>query len=1445
MLNHHITSIASSVFVLGAVLSGVIAPAYAASIDDTNKHIWSENVGWLNAGTTEGAVSVLPDHLEGYIWSDNIGWIRLGTHTAGDAHTYTNTGNTDYGVNRDSSTGELSGYAWSENAGWINFGTSDGNARIMDDGVFSGYVWSDNIGWIKLAGTAADGAVYGAKSAPLTNAAPTFTAFSAAIATTNEDTEVLITLADLMAQGDEADSDGMVDGFVVSNVTTGTLRIGADASTATVWNANTNRLIDARNNGYWTPAEDANGTLNGFTVKAVDNDGDESATAVQAQFVVGSVNDAPTISAVSLAGELTYNQVLTANVSGYSDPDTGDTTGDYIYQWQRATEASCTTGKADISGANSSTYTLTSADVGSYICVTVTPRDSQGLEGLPITGTSAVVVAPASQQPITVNVSPSSFAYNGSSSIAVSGGSGSGLISYLVSSGTENCSLSGATVIGTGVGSCTITAVKAGDDSFAVVTDTVELNVFKAAQTINFDAPATKTYGDDTFAVTATSSAGLSVGLSSTTPEICQVTAEGDVTVSAAGSCQLSAEQSGDAHYAAASAVTKVITVNPADQSLLTLSATPSNLAFNDTSTLAASGGNGTGAVTYAVTEGAEQCSLNGTTITATGVGTCTITATKAADANYSATTQTVELSVAKAEQSISFDLANTRVFNDSESFGIDVTGGNSDEAVVTISSDESVCTVAGNTVEMVSVGACRLAATQAGDDHYEAAEEVSRTIYLTDPMMAESDTDTDDNGIGDALEQTFGSDDADNDGIPDALETLLGANIDATTDTDGDGTPDVIEVLNDRDPTVNDNSEVGAPTVMVSTSKALLAKGILSTYTQTELSVSAEDEGNTVTPVAFYALGACETGLPYNYQSACTPVPVTGYTSGTQSVWWVVVDSDNNWAQAKQTLNILPRVSFNGDLVLAGTPGSGTVETRLVLSGPVIAAPSNDSLAGIAGFTVPFTLGGTGTDPADYDLPNGAFTIQPGATESDPVTLTLGNDPTHGDTVVITLDTEDAGFASADDSIDIEMQFVTAGEKISQTIAINQIGAYPPRLSAFKGSQGTAPNVVQGLVFDKAQGNISLSALITDPDGGRYTYSWSGSDSELNLSGVSSLEALIDVDGLSLPVGEYYAELQVTDTTAPGSPAATLGGIITLINGSDLSAKQDSDGDGLSDAEEGLTDSDGDGIPDYQDALNQLSNVVPSDSAQPQNYVVKTQPGLRITFGTTAVAAKTGDTKIDVNNLADHGNNGKPVSDAQPENVTLAHLFDYEVENIAVPEDPIAEGYSVQVTLPLDTPLTADSVFTKYGASNGWGDFVEDSENQITWANWQAGVIGTCPEAGDLAYSVDTTQKEGANCVQVMIQDGGPNDADGVVNGRIIDPLGISSDNIPASAPDEAEVVTISTENDGGSGGGSMSLIELLLGLTTLLGLGGWRLRRRLNGSAQHTVPPTYKGGH
>ena len=120
--------------------------------------------------------------------------------------------------------------------------------------------------------------------------------------------------------------------------------------------------------------------------------------------------------------------------------------------------------------------TVTSATANQLIINVTTPPSTTGSLTAVVTTNSqssgsAVQVATvvlATQVTLVVVPTPSSINVNGSSSLSTTGGSGLGAVSYSLVSGP--CTLSGATLTGTGAGSCIVTATKAADSTYASAT---------------------------------------------------------------------------------------------------------------------------------------------------------------------------------------------------------------------------------------------------------------------------------------------------------------------------------------------------------------------------------------------------------------------------------------------------------------------------------------------------------------------------------------------------------------------------------------------------------------------------------------------------------------------------------------------------------------------------------------------------------------------------------------------------------------------------------------------------------------------------------------------------------------------------------------------------------------------------------------------------------------
>jgi len=374
---------------------------------------------------------------------------------------------------------------------------------------------------------------------------------------------------------------------------------------------------------------------------------------------------------------------------------------------------------------------LTATDVGS--CTVTATRAADALYH-EVTGQVVVTVVRALQSGWAVSATPSAVTtVNGSLTLVTSGGAGTGAVSLAITAGGGSCTLAGNVLTGVAPGTCTVTATKAGDAQYEPASASVDVQIDPAAQA-DFTAtatPATIPYlGSTTLGSTGGSGTGaVTFGVTAGASN-CQVT--GNVlTGIGVGSCTVTATKAADINYHAATA-TVVVLVTKAAQPALAVTATPPALALHSTASLATTGGAGTGAVTYAVTSGAAACSLAGAVVTATAVGTCDITATKEADATYESASGTVQISVGKAPQTITFTALGNKVLGDPD---FTVSASASSGLVVSFKTDTpQVCSVTGTNVRLLGLGTCRVVASQAGDTTYAVAVDVLQAFTVAAP---------------------------------------------------------------------------------------------------------------------------------------------------------------------------------------------------------------------------------------------------------------------------------------------------------------------------------------------------------------------------------------------------------------------------------------------------------------------------------------------------------------------------------------------------------------------------------------------------------------------------------------------------------------------------------------------------------------------------------------
>jgi hypothetical protein len=169
---------------------------------------------------------------------------------------------------------------------------------------------------------------------------------------------------------------------------------------------------------------------------------------------------------------------------------------------------------------------------------------------------------------------------------------------------------------------------------------TVNVTVGAAAQTISFTAPsATATFSQLIAPITLVGSSSSTLPITYTVSGPATVSGS-TLTITGAGIVSVTASQAGNAFHAAATPVTYTITVAKGTQTI-TFAATASG-AINSSMTLAATSDSGL-AVSYTYAAGTGSATLSGSTLTLTGQGTFTITASQPGNANYNAATPVVQ----------------------------------------------------------------------------------------------------------------------------------------------------------------------------------------------------------------------------------------------------------------------------------------------------------------------------------------------------------------------------------------------------------------------------------------------------------------------------------------------------------------------------------------------------------------------------------------------------------------------------------------------------------------------------------------------------------------------------------------------------------------------------------------------------------------------------------
>ncbi len=482
-------------------------------------------------------------------------------------------------------------------------------------------------------------------------------------------------------------------------------------------------------------------------------------------------------------------------------------------------------------------------------------------------------------------------------------------------------------------------------------------------------------------------------------------------------------------------------------------------------------------------------------------------------------------------------------------------------------------------------------------------------------------------------------------------------------------------------------------------------------------------------------------------------------FAPGTHLVYWQATDAAGNTATKAQKVNVSPLVSLSKDQLVSE---GNEVVVDIILNGPAPVYP----------VLVPYTVTGS-ADGNDHTLVAGVAEISSGTSTQLRFTVLEDSQVEGNEDIVVTLD-----------------ESLNRGSQRSSRILISDSNIAPVVTLAVQ-QQGE-----NRLTVSQDAGEVTINATVTDANS---TDQVSGEWSFDGLRNVASVSSELRFDPAEQAPGLYEISYTATDNGTPGLSASNRVFVVIRPALPTLTTV-DSDGDLIPDEQEGFADSDNDGIPDYLDAISEC-NVMPTELLGQTEFVAEGDPGVCLRLGTIAATTDAGGLQI-----------SKDAVNTDTVAVNIGGIFDFIAYGL--PE----QGQSYSLVLPQRLPVPANAVYRKFSEMTGWVDFVSNSRNSVASSQ---GERGYCPPPGDASWSAGLT--EGHWCVQVTVQDGGPNDADGIANGAIVDPGGVAvaldGNQLPVATADEAStfadiaVVVNVLANDSDADGDVLTVSQAVAG--------------------------------
>lgn len=293
-------------------------------------------------------------------------------------------------------------------------------------------------------------------------------------------------------------------------------------------------------------------------------------------------------------------------------------------------------------------------------------------------------------------------------------------VSFQVVSGPAT--ISGSSLTMTGLGLVVLRATQAGGGEYvAAMPVNQSFSVTQGMQTIVFDPPSSRTFGQAPFQLSARSSSNLPVafqivsGPATISGSTCTLTGVGNVVVRST--------QLGNTNYSAASPVEQSFTIAKASQTLSFGSLptkNPTDLPFELTASSSSEL-----APLFSVVSG--PATVSGNLVTLTGSGTAIIRASQPGNENYQAAANVDQSFLVRNSQTISFSASAARPLSVAP---IPLSATSTSGLAVSFSLISGPATLSGNSLSLTGTGTLVIKATQAGNATIAPAPEV--TVFMT-----------------------------------------------------------------------------------------------------------------------------------------------------------------------------------------------------------------------------------------------------------------------------------------------------------------------------------------------------------------------------------------------------------------------------------------------------------------------------------------------------------------------------------------------------------------------------------------------------------------------------------------------------------------------------------------------------------------------------------------